>query len=129
MKNIATIIATVMISIFGFAQKGPVIEFKAKDNTIDYGNVSKTSDNGVRSIEFTNIGDAPLKIINVLSTSGFTISAKPSDTILPGKMGKIDIKYNMTPGPIRKTITIEYNATNPEQERVVFKIRGEVIPN
>ena len=129
MKNSITFLPIVLISCFSFAQKGPMIEFKAKDNTIDYGTVSKMSDNGIRSIEFTNVGDAPLKINNVLSTSGFTITSKPSDTILPGKTGKIEIKYNMNPGPIRKTITIEYNATNPEQERVVFKIRGEVITN
>jgi hypothetical protein len=127
MKNIAAIIATIMISSFGFSQNGPLIEFKTNDNTIDYGTVSKMNDNGIRSIEFKNIGDAPLMITNVLSTSGFTIVDKPSEAILAGKSGKIIIKYNMTPGPIRKTITIEYNAKNPEQGRVVFKIIGELM--
>ncbi len=127
MKNIATIIAIVLTSSFGFAQNGPKIEFKAKDNTIDYGTVTKKNDNGVRSFEFTNTGDAPLIITNVLSTCGCTVPTKPTEPIMPGKTGKIGIKYNMTPGPIRKTITVESNAVNYEGGRIPLKIKGEVI--
>jgi hypothetical protein len=127
MKNLATLIAIVLFSSFGFAQSGSKIEFKAKDNTIDYGTVSKKKDNGVRSFEFTNTGDAPLIITNVLSTCGCTVPTKPEAPIMPGKTGKIDIKYNMAPGPIRKTITVESNAVNVDGGRVALKIKGEVI--
>jgi len=127
MKNIATIIAMVLISSYGFAQNGPKIEFIAKDNTIDYGTVTKKKDSGVRSFEFTNTGDTPLIITNVLSTCGCTVPTKPEAPIMPGKTGKIDIKYNMAPGPIRKTITVESNAVNVEGGRVALKIKGEVI--
>jgi len=127
MKNIASLIAIVLFSSFGFAQNGPKIAFKVKDNTIDYGTVSKKKDNGVRSFEFTNNGDAPLIITNVLSTVGFTISARPTDPIMPGKTDRIEIKYSMIPGPIRKTITVETNAVNHEGGRVALKIKGEVI--
>ena len=127
MKNIATLLAIVLISSFGLAQNGPKIEFKAKDNTIDYGIVTKKKDNGIRSFEFTNTGDAPLIITDVLSTCGCLVPTKPTDTIMPGKTGKIDIKYNMTPGPIRKTITVESNAVNYEGGRIALKIKGEVI--
>ncbi len=41
MKNIATVIVVILVSCFGFAQNSPKIEFKAKDNTIDYGVISK----------------------------------------------------------------------------------------
>jgi hypothetical protein len=127
MKNIFALIAIVALSSFGFAQNGPKIEFKAKENTIDYGTVSKKNDNGLRSIEFTNTGDAPLNIINVLSTPGFSISSKPNQPILPGKTGKIEVKYSMIPGPIRKTITVESNAINYDGGRIPLKIKGEVI--
>jgi hypothetical protein len=127
MKNIATIIAVVLISSFGFAQNGPKIEFKAKDNTIDYGTTSKKKDNGVRSFEFTNTGDAPLIITNVLSTCGCTVPTKPEAPIMPGKTGKIEVKYSMIPGPIRKTITVESNAVNYEGGRIPLKIKGDVI--
>ena len=127
MKNIAAIIAIVLTSCLGFAQNGPKIEFKAKDNTIDYGTTSKKTDNGIRSFEFTNTGNAPLIITNVLSTCGCAVPTKPTEPIMPGKTGKIDIKYNMTPGPIRKTITVESNAVNYEGGIVALKIKGEVI--
>ena len=46
-----------------FAQTGAKIVFKDADNTIDYGKVSKDTDSGIRSFEFTNTGDALLTII------------------------------------------------------------------
>lgn len=127
MRNRATLIVIVLMSSFGFAQNGPKIEFKANDNTIDYGTTSKKNDNGLRSLEFTNTGDAPLIISNVLSTLGFTIPLKPNTPIMPGKTGKIEVKYNMIPGPIRKTITVESNAMNYDGGRIPLKIKGEVI--
>jgi hypothetical protein len=129
MKKIITFIAILFISSIGFAQSGAKIDFKAKDNTIDYGKVSKGSDTGIRVFEFTNTGDAPLIITNVLSTCGCTVPTKPTEPIMPGKTGKIEVKYNMTPGPIRKTITVESNAVNYEDGRVALKIKGEVIAN
>lgn len=126
MKKVLLITA-ILINASVFAQIGPKIEFKDKDNTIDYGKVNKEDDNGVRSFEFTNTGDAPLIISNVQSTCGCTVPSKPTEPIAPGKTGKIDVKYNMNPGPIRKTITVETNAVNAEEGRVVLKIKGEVI--
>ncbi|WP_396159557.1 DUF1573 domain-containing protein [Flavobacterium sp.] len=126
MKKVLLITA-ILINASVFAQIGPKIEFKDKDNTIDYGKVNKEDDNGLRSFEFTNTGDAPLIISNVQSTCGCTVPSKPTEPILPGKTGKIDVKYNMNPGPIRKTITVETNAVNAEEGRVVLKIKGEVI--
>ena len=129
MKNITALLAIVLISSLSFAQEGPKIEFKVKNNTLDYGIISNKKDNGIRSFEFTNTGDAPLIITNVLSTCKCIVSNKPSESILPGKTGKIDIRYNMTPGPIRKTITIESNAVNYEGGIIALKIKGEVMAN
>ena len=127
MKKIFTLIA---ITTFGFAlqaQIGAKIEFKDSDNTIDYGTVSKNSDSGIRIFEFTNTGDAPLIIKDVKSSCGCTVPTKPTEPILPGKTGKIDVKYNMNPGPIRKTITVESNAVNYEGGMVPLKIKGTVV--
>jgi hypothetical protein len=120
-------LAVVLVNASIFAQSGAKIEFKDKDNTIDYGTVNKEDDNGIRSFEFTNTGDAPLIITNVQSTCGCTVPSKPTEPILPGKTGKIDVKYNMNTGPIRKTITVESNAVNYENGRVALKIKGEVV--
>ena len=120
-------LAVLLVNVGVFGQSGAKIEFKDKDNTIDYGTVNKVDDNGIRSFEFVNTGDSPLIITNVQSTCGCTVPSKPTEPILPGKTGKIDVKYNMNPGPIRKTITVESNAVNVEAGRVAIKIKGEVV--
>jgi len=124
MKKIILIVA-VLLNTIAFAQAK--IEFKDRDNTIDYGNVYKDVDNGERVFVFTNTGDEPLIILNVQSTCGCTVPSKPTEPILPGKTGEIKVKYNMNPGPIRKTISVESNATNVEGGRVALKIKGEVL--
>lgn len=125
MKKFLGLLAAVVISTAAYAQKGPKIEFKS--DTIDYGTVSKDEDNGVRVFEFTNTGDAPLIIKDVKSTCGCTVPSKPKEPIMPGKTGKIEVKYNMAPGPIRKTITVESNAVNFENGIVPLKIKGTVV--
>ncbi len=125
MQKIIALLLFTLFSNISFSQTAK-IEFSAKDNTIDFGKVNKATDSGIRHFEFTNTGDAPLVITDVLSTSGFTISKKPSQAIAPGQKGRIELKYNMVTGPIRKTITIESNASNYEGGRIVLKIKGEV---
>ena len=126
MKKTIILFAFALISSIGFAQNGPKIVFSAPDNTIDYGKVTK-NENGTRDFIFTNTGNAPLLITNVLSTCGCTVPTKPNTPIMPGKTGKIDVKYSMIPGPIRKTITVESNAVNYEGGRIPLKIKGDVI--
>ena len=125
MKKLLLLAAFVGFSSVSFAQAK--IEFIAKDNTIDYGTVTKEADNGLRTFEFKNTGNEPLIITNVQSTCGCTVPTKPTEPIMPGKTGKIDVKYNMSPGPIRKTITVESNAVNYDGGKVPLKIKGEVI--
>ena len=126
MKNVF-VVAFMIANSFVFSQSGAKIVFKDRDNTIDYGTVSKDSDDGIRKFEFTNMGDQPLVIKNVQSTCGCTVPSKPTGEILPGKSEFITVKYNMNPGPIRKTITVETNAVNVEGGMVALKIKGEVI--
>lgn len=127
MKKLLLFIAACAFTVNMNAQSGPKIEFLAKDNTIDYGSVYKDTDNGVRTFEFKNTGDAPLIITDVKSTCGCTVPSRPKEPIMPGKTGKIDVKYNMAPGMIRKTITVESNAVNYEGGKVAIKIKGEVL--
>ncbi|MEO8239066.1 MAG: DUF1573 domain-containing protein [Flavobacterium sp.] len=126
MKNVAKFIVILLFSMAGYSQNGPKIEFAAQDNTIDYGRITK-GDDANRSFEFTNTGDAPLLITSAQSTLSTIVITKPSTAIMPGKKGKIDVKYNMATGPIRKTITVETNAVNYPDGRVALKIKGEVL--
>jgi hypothetical protein len=124
MKKLFGILAIIACSATTFAQK---IEFKAKENTIDYGTVTQGTDDGVRVFEFTNTGDKPLIIKHVQSTCGCTVPSKPTEPIMPGKTGKIEVKYNMAPGRIAKSITVETNATNVPDGRVSLRIKGVVL--
>lgn len=127
MRKFLSLVAMLLVTAASFAQKGPQIKFKAIDNTIDYGTVKKSTDNGVRVFEFVNIGDQPLVITNAKSSCGCTVPSKPEAPVMPGQTGKIEVKYNMNPGKISKVITVESNATNVDNGVVALKIKGEVI--
>ena len=122
MKKLFVFIALILI---GFtAQAQAKIEFKSE--TIDYGNIAKDS-NGVRVFEFTNTGDAELVISDVKSSCGCTVPEKPKGPIAPGASGEIKVKYDTKRvGPIRKTITVYSNATEPIK---ALKIKGVVEAN
>lgn len=116
---------TLLVGMASFAQTGPKIEFK--EETINYGEVEKGKDDGIRVFEFTNTGDAPLIIKNAKSSCGCTVPEWPKEPIAPGGNGKIKVQYNMNPGPISKTITIESNATNKPNGMIPLRIKGTVI--
>lgn len=122
MKKLLGLFAIVMVGSSAMAQK---IEFKTE--TIDYGTVNKDEDNGLRVFEFTNTGDKELVINDVKSSCGCTVPSKPTAPILPGKTGKIEVQYNMNPGPISKTITVTSNATNKPEGTILLKISGNVV--
>lgn len=125
MKKLLSLFAIVMLSASGMAQSGPKIEFKSE--TIDYGTVSKGEDSGLRVFEFKNTGDKALEITDVKSSCGCTVPSKPTEPIQPGKTGKIEVQYNMNPGPISKTITVTSNAVNKDSGMIALKITGNVI--
>ncbi len=125
MKKLLGLFAIVMMGASAMAQTGPKIEFK--EETIDYGTVTKGEDSGLRVFEFKNIGDSPLVISDVKSSCGCTVPSKPKDPILPGKTGTIEVQYNMNPGPISKTITVTSNAVNKQDGMIPLRIKGTVI--
>jgi hypothetical protein len=116
---------TVLVGMASFAQSGAKIEFK--EETINYGEVEKGKDDGIRIFEFTNTGDQPLNIINAKSSCGCTVPEWPKEPIPPGGKGQIKVQYNMNPGPISKTITIETNAINKPNGMIPLRIKGTVI--
>ena len=116
---------TVFVGMASFAQTGPKIEFK--EETINYGEVEKGKDDGIRIFEFTNTGNEPLLIRNAKSSCGCTVPEWPKEPIPPGGKSQIKVQYNMNPGPISKTITIESNAINKPNGMVPLRIKGTVI--
>lgn len=114
-----------LIAFIGFVQQSNAqakIEFN--NDVIDYGEIAKGSD-GVRTFEFTNVGDAPLVISNVKSSCGCTVPSKPDGPVAPGESSAIQVKYDTKRvGPIRKTVTVYSNADEPI---ISLKIKGKVL--
>lgn len=115
------LVATVVLATFA-AHAQAKIEFKSE--TIDYGQIAKGGD-GVRVFEFTNTGNEDLIVSDVKSSCGCTVPEKPKGPIAPGKTGEIKVKYDTKRvGPIRKTVTVYSNATEPIK---ALKIKGEIL--
>ncbi len=124
MKNLV-FFGMLLISGFVFGQTGARIEFKNKENTIDFGTVTKDSDSGMRSFEFVNTGDADLIISAVNSTFG-CVARYNNMVILPGNSGFIEIKCGLVVGTMRKTIVVESNAVNVDHGVVKLTVKGRV---
>ena len=113
----------ILVAFIGFTVQAQQAKITFTNDTVDYGTITKGSD-GVRVFEFTNTGDAPLIITDVKSSCGCTVPKKPDGPIAPGASSTIEVKYDTNRiGPIRKTITVTSNATEP---MVALKIKGEI---
>jgi len=117
------IVIVLFVGLIGFAVQAqtPVMTFE--EETIDYGVIEKGAD-GLRIFKFTNTGDAPLVIEDVKSTCGCTVPKKPTGPIAPDESSTIEVKYDTKRvGPIRKTISVYSNASEPIKS---LKIKGTV---
>jgi hypothetical protein len=94
----------------------PVIEFESE--LIDYGKIDLNAD-GVRVFKFKNTGKSPLIISNIKSSCGCTVPKKPTEPIMPGKTGKIEVKYDTKRlGGFSKMITVSSNAGPAKRLRI-----------
>ncbi|WP_028892527.1 DUF1573 domain-containing protein [Tenacibaculum sp. 47A_GOM-205m] len=119
MKTILSFVAVFFITLTVSAQ-----EFKFETETIDYGKIALGSE-GKRVFEFTNVGDAPLIIKDIVSTCGCTVPSKPEKPIMPGEKGEIEVSYDTKrPGGFSKAITIISNA---KKSRKMVKIKGFIV--
>ena len=100
----------------------PVMEFEKE--VIDYGRIALNSD-GVRVFKFKNVGKSPLVIKNIKSSCGCTVPKKPTEPIMPGDSGEIEVKYATNkPGGFSKMITVYSNASEPMKR---LRIKGIVL--
>jgi len=131
MKKIAAILLFSVLSISMNAQEKAEVKvnldapvFKFDVETIDYGKIEKGSD-GVRVFTFTNTGKSPLIVEKVKGSCGCTVPTKPTEPIMPGKIGEIKVKYDTNRvGGFSKTVTITSNASEPIKR---VKIKGFVL--
>lgn len=108
-------------------EKGPKFSFKGGE-THDFGELAE-GPVAEHIFEFTNSGKEPLIIQNASASCGCTTPEWPKEPILPGKKGKITVRYNTQgrPGPFTKSVFISSNASQNNDRYELF-IKGTVKP-
>ncbi len=131
-----TLLCTAVTAVSVYAQtaakpanpNAPQFKFKGGD-TYDFGTL-KEGPVAEHIFEFTNTGKEPLIIQNASASCGCTTPDWPKEPILPGKTGKISVRYN-TQGrvsPFTKEVFIQSNAFIPDgKERYELHIKGTVV--
>ncbi len=133
MKRIITLVIVGFITLAVNAQVKKVVEkvqdpnapvFEFVTDVIDYGKIELNAD-GVRVFKFQNVGKSPLIIKSVKSSCGCTVPKKPTEPIMPGESGEIEVKYATNrPGGFSKMITVLSNASEPAKK---LRIKGIVL--
>jgi len=105
---------------------GPKFQFKGGD-AYDFGEVAE-GPVAEHVFEFKNTGKEPLIIQNANASCGCTTPEWPKEPILPGKTGKVTVRFN-TSGrggqPFDKTVFLTSNAVS-DKERYELHIKGTV---
>lgn len=124
-KKIAVIILASVFLVSGYAQqKTAKIEFDKL--SYDFGRIEEKNGNVSFTFKFTNTGQVPLVITNVVASCGCTTPVWTKQPILPGMKGEVTATYNPAnrPGKFDKSITVTSNAAN---NPVALKITGDVV--
>ncbi len=117
------LIGTTMVS-FGQNSEDTKPKFKFEKELINYGKVVQNS-NGNRIFTFTNTGKSPLIIKDIKTSCDCAIPKKPTDPIMPGGKGSIEVSYDTSKiGGFSKQITIFSNAKEAIKR---IRIKGFVV--
>ena len=120
-------ISLIFCSASTFAQEpGTITSISFKEYTHDFGTINE-GDVVVHTFEFVNSGTVPLILDKCKGSCGCTVPKCPKDPILPGKSGKIEVKFNSKGKKNKQTkkITVSAN-TNPGQ--TILTINAQVTP-
>lgn len=96
---------------------------KFDKTTLDLGVFSEAD--GIQSgkYTFTNTGNQPLVLNNVVASCGCTTTSYTKTPIRPGEKGEINVKYNGAgkfPGHFKKSVTVRTNGS-PEVTRLYLE--------
>lgn len=104
--------------------RGAVIVFET--DTFDFGEIWE-GEKAEAVFQFTNEGNQPLVLTEVITTCGCTNAVWPKEPILPGGTGSVKVAYDsqFRPGMFMKRIGVKSNAKNTNVKVIV--ITGNVI--
>ena len=122
MKTMKNLIISLALKTAAPAKvNGPEIQFEK--SYIDFGTV-KVGEVKTVSVTFTNIGNKPLLLDDVISSCDCTEVEWPKAPVMPGKTGTIKAIYTAkNVGLISKRVTVLSNA---ETDRVILQLKGQV---
>lgn len=127
MKRILTLLFGIVVAAAAVAQtsnpapaSGPVLTWEKSNH--DFGDIHQ-GDKVEYVYHFTNTGNEPLLITNVVVSCGCTTpKGWPRDPVQAGAKGEITIAFNSTGkfGKVDKVVSITSNAINPEGAQIKF---------
>ena len=123
----AFLFLTLMIMSIGYMAAQAQADIKFDKMSHDFGTFSESSPIVKCTFTFTNVGDGPLVIHQVVASCGCTVPEYTQEPVMPGKTGTIEVTYNGTgryPGHFKKTVTVRSNAKSSELIRLM--IMGEM---
>lgn len=98
-------------------------EFQFEKEVINYGKIKKGED-GKRIFKFTNIGNAPIIIKDIITSCDCAVPEKPEQPIMPGENATITVEYDTSnTGGFSKEIIIFSNA---KDSRKSIKVKGYI---
>lgn len=118
------LIITSLGNILAQDENGP--SFKFIESKHDFGDIIQ-GDVVEHHFEFSNVGDLPLIISNIITTCGCTAPTRPKEPVNPGEKGKIKIVFDSKGkiGKQNKVVTIISNSSN-QKDRLF--LMANVIP-
>jgi hypothetical protein len=120
------IIAMMLMSIVTTASAQAQAEIKFDKVTINLGTFSEKDAVQSATFTFTNVGQAPLVINQVVASCGCTVPKYEKKPVAPGQQGTINVTYNgkgKFPGHFKKSITVR---TNGKTEMTRLYIEGDM---
>lgn len=105
-------LSLVVMFVFGFTVAMAQAEIKFEKVTQDLGTFSEDAPVKNAVFTFTNVGNQPLVINQVVASCGCTVPRYDKKPIAPGQKGTISVTYNGTgkfPGHFKKSITVRTN--------------------
>lgn len=123
MKKLFLLAVVMVIAFAAQAQKQTGAELKWENSNHNFGEVA-LGDKVEHTYKFTNTGNEPLIIINVVPSCGCTLPKSwPRDPIMPGDTGELVIAFNSAAKPLGKlerTTDIISNAVNEGANKIKF---------
>lgn len=97
--------------------------FAWDQTSIDLGEIEKNSFQEAE-FRFTNVGDAPLLIIEAKASCGCTVADFPKEAIGIGEQAAISVRYDAKGvGVFHKTVKIK---ANTQEDWIVLTLKGSV---